>query len=171
MFVSNSDNLGATLDVALLTHFAQMDAPFLTECCERTENDKKGGHLALRMSDQRLILRESAQCADVDTAQFQDISRHCYFNTNNLWVRLDRLKEALDARGGFIHLPMIKNAKTVDPKDGASPKVFQLETAMGAAIECFEGASAVVVGRDRFAPGSETETERVRLRAASMPST
>eukprot|EP00978_Attheya_sp_CCMP212_P030318 scaffold111041_cov65-Attheya_sp.AAC.4 len=40
---------------------------------------------------------------------------------------------------------MIKNKKTVDPKDDSSTKVVQLETAMGAAIECFEGATAIVV--------------------------
>ncbi|POM81133.1 Phosphoglucomutase, partial [Phytophthora palmivora] len=54
MFVSNSDNLGATLDLDLLTYFAQSDKPFLMECCERTENDKKGGHLAERTADGRL---------------------------------------------------------------------------------------------------------------------
>jgi UDP-N-acetylglucosamine pyrophosphorylase len=43
MFVSNSDNLGATLDLKILTHFATTDASFMMECCERTENDKKGG--------------------------------------------------------------------------------------------------------------------------------
>lgn len=32
------------------------------------------------------------------------------------------------------------------------PQVFQLETAMGAAIECFKGAGAVAVPRYRFAP-------------------
>eukprot|EP00937_MAST-01D_sp_MAST-1D-sp2_P002553 g2553.t1 len=152
MFVSNSDNLGATLDVDLLTHFAHSDAPFLMEVCERTENDKKGGHLALRRADGRLILRESAQCADADKALFQDTSKHRFFNTNNLWVRLDRLRELLDRSGGIVPLPMIKNAKTVDPRDGASPAVFQLETAMGAAIECFDGADAAVVPRERFAP-------------------
>ncbi|CAM9937518.1 unnamed protein product, partial [Heterosigma akashiwo] len=83
---------------------------------------------------------------------FQDITRHQYFNTNNLWIRLDKLKEAIDAAGGLIPLPMIKNAKTVDPQDGNSTPVFQLETAMGAAIECFAGAGAVVVPRNRFAP-------------------
>ena len=40
----------------------------------------------------------------------------------------------------------------VDPKDDASTPVFQLETAMGAAIECFKGATAIVVPRTRFAP-------------------
>lgn len=152
MFVSNSDNLGATLDMKILSHFAKEDAPFMMECCERTENDKKGGHLALRNSDKQLILRESAMCSDEDEPAFQDISKHRFFNTNNLWIRLDKLKEIIDKNGGFIPLPMIMNNKTVDPKDETSQKVVQLETAMGAAIECFQGATAIVVPRSRFAP-------------------
>ena len=155
-FVSNSDNLGATLDPALLGYFAQSGAPFLMEVTARTEADKKGGHLAQRRSDGRLILRESAQCPQPDEAAFQDIARHRFFNTNNLWIRLDRLKEALDANGGLIPLPMIRNEKTADPRDPKSSKVFQLETAMGAAIESFEGAAAIAVGRDRFAPVKTT---------------
>ena len=117
MFVSNSDNLGATLDLGILTHFATSDAPFMMECCERTENDKKGGHLAQRESDGRLILRESAMCADEDTPHFQNIEKYKYFNTNNLWIRLDKLKEIVTKYDGFIPLPMIKNNKTVDPKN------------------------------------------------------
>jgi UDP-N-acetylglucosamine pyrophosphorylase len=152
MFVSNSDNLGATLDLKILTHFAKTDASFMMECCERTENDKKGGHLAIRKSDKHLVLRESAMCADEDEAAFQDITKHRFFNTNNLWIRLDKLQEIVDKFGGFIPLPMIKNSKTVDPKNDSSQKVTQLETAMGAAIECFDGASAVIVPRTRFAP-------------------
>ncbi|TMW60322.1 hypothetical protein Poli38472_000364 [Pythium oligandrum] len=152
MFVSNSDNLGATLDLDLLTYFAQSGKPFLMECCERTENDKKGGHLAQRNADGRLILRESAQCESDDEVHFQNINKHRYFNTNNLWIRLDKLAEELEKQGGVIRLPMIKNSKTVDPKDSSSTPVFQLETAMGAAIECFDGAGAVCVPRTRFAP-------------------
>lgn len=152
MFVSNSDNLGASLDVKILTYFANSDAPFMMECCERTANDKKGGHLATRTSDGQLILRESAMCADEDEDAFQDITKHKYFNTNNLWIRLDKLKEIVDKCGGFIPLPMIVNKKTVDPKDDSSQKVVQLETAMGAAIEMFPGSSAIVVPRTRFAP-------------------
>eukprot|EP00602_Paraphysomonas_sp_CaronLab_P005290 CAMPEP_0185017350 /NCGR_PEP_ID=MMETSP1103-20130426/305_1 /TAXON_ID=36769 /ORGANISM="Paraphysomonas bandaiensis, Strain Caron Lab Isolate" /LENGTH=1067 /DNA_ID=CAMNT_0027546715 /DNA_START=48 /DNA_END=3251 /DNA_ORIENTATION=+ len=152
MFVSNSDNLGATLDMDLLTYFAQRDLPFLMECCERTEADKKGGHLALRKEDQQLILRESAQCSKEDEAQFQSVDVHRFFNTNNLWVRLDLLKSLMDSRGGFVPLPTILNSKTVDPQLDTSPKVWQLETAMGAAIECFPGAGAVCVPRSRFAP-------------------
>jgi phosphoglucomutase len=152
MFVSNSDNLGASLDLRILTYFAEKDASFLMECCERTENDKKGGHLAVRTSDQHLVLRESAMCRDEDADAFSDISKHRFFNTNNLWIRLDKLKEIIDTHGGYIPLPMIMNKKTVDPKDDTSTSVLQLETAMGAAIECFEGATAIVVPRTRFAP-------------------
>jgi UDP-N-acetylglucosamine pyrophosphorylase len=152
MFVSNSDNLGATLDLDILNYFVSSGKPFLMEVCERTQADKKGGHLAIRTKDNRLILRESAQCDPQDETLFQDISRHQFFNTNNLWIRLDELKKMFKKNDGIIPLPMIKNSKTVDPQDSSSTQVFQLETAMGAAIECFDNAGAIVVPRTRFAP-------------------
>ena len=155
-FISNSDNLGATLDPAILAWFAASDAPFLMEVTRRTEADKKGGHLALRRSDNRLVLRESAQCLKSDEAEFQNIERHQFFNTNNLWLRLDRLKETLEAAGGLLPLPVMQNFKTADPRDPKSPAVVQLETAMGAAIECFPGSRAIIVPRDRFAPVKTT---------------
>jgi UDP-N-acetylglucosamine pyrophosphorylase len=155
-FVSNSDNLGAILDPVILRHFAGSGAPFLMECTRRTAADRKGGHLALRKSDGRLLLREVAQCPEADLAAFQDIERHPYFNTNNLWLRLDLLKQQLAADDGVLPLPMIRNNKTVDPRDTKSTAVIQLESAMGAAIECFGGAAAIDVPRSRFAPVKTT---------------
>jgi UTP--glucose-1-phosphate uridylyltransferase len=155
-FVSNSDNLGALLDPSLLQYFAESGAPFLMEVTRRTAADRKGGHLAQRRADGRLLLREVAQCPDGDLAAFQDIDRHLYFNTNSLWLRLDLLKEQLAADDGVLPLPMIRNKKTVDPRDQNSPDVVQLEVAMGAAIECFEGSTAVEVPRSRFAPVKTT---------------
>jgi UDP-N-acetylglucosamine pyrophosphorylase len=157
MFVSNSDNLGATLDLKLLTWFARSAAPFAMEVCERTEADKKGGHLAKSVATGELLLRESAQCAAEDEAAFQDVTQHKFFNTNNLWVDLDALHAAAQQHaGGALPLPVMKNGKTVDPRDKASPKVLQLETAMGAAIQCFPGAQAICVPRSRFAPVKTT---------------
>jgi UDP-N-acetylglucosamine pyrophosphorylase len=155
-FVSNSDNLGAILDPVILRHFAESGAPFLMEVTRRTAADRKGGHLARRISDGRLLLREVAQCPDADLDAFQDIDRHPYFNTNSLWLRLDLLKQQLAADHGVLPLPMIRNRKTVDPRDKNSTAVVQLETAMGAAIECFEGAAAIDVPRSRFAPVKST---------------
>lgn len=155
-FVSNSDNLGAVLDPSLLQYFAESGAPFMMEVTRRTAADRKGGHLARRTSDGRLLLREVAQCPDSDLEAFQDIDRHLYFNTNSLWLRLDLLKEQLAADDGVLPLPMIRNKKTVDPRDKNSPSVVQLEVAMGAAIECFDGSIAVEVPRSRFAPVKTT---------------
>ena len=155
-FVSNSDNLGAILDPALLSFFADSGASFMMEVTRRTAADKKGGHLAIRKSDGRLLLREVAQCPDADLDEFQDIEKHRFFNTNSLWLHLEKLKAQLTADSGALPLPMIKNRKTVDPRDPKSPAVFQLEIAMGSAIECFEGALAVEVPRSRFAPVKTT---------------
>merc|ERR1719310_2237424 len=57
-----------------------------------------------------------------------------------------------DKAGGMLPLPVMTNDKTVDPRDKKSTKVIQLETAMGAAISCFPGATAIQIPRTRFAP-------------------
>jgi len=152
MFVSNSDNLGATMDLKILTHFADSGAPFMMEVAARTDADKKGGHLATMKEGGGLTLRESAQCPKEDEAAFQDTTKYQYFNTNNLWVDLIKLKECFDKNGGALPLPVMVNDKTVDPRDKKSTKVIQLETAMGAAISAFEGAIAILIPRTRFAP-------------------
>mmetsp|Transcript_43995 Transcript_43995/g.79072 ORF Transcript_43995/g.79072 Transcript_43995/m.79072 type:complete len:957 (-) Transcript_43995:117-2987(-) len=156
MFVSNSDNLGATMDLKILAHFATTGAPFMMEVAERTDADKKGGHLAMDKKTKGLLLRESAQCPDADEKEFQNVSKYKFFNTNNLWVDLVALKAQFKKHDGALPLPVMKNAKTVDPRDKESTKVLQLETAMGAAIQCFEGASALVIPRSRFAPVKTT---------------
>jgi UTP--glucose-1-phosphate uridylyltransferase len=154
-FISNADNLGATLDERILGWFAREGLPFVMEVADRTEADRKGGHLARRRGG-GLVLREIAQTPDEDADAFQDVSRHRFFNTNTLWVNLRALRSLLDERDGVLGLPMILNRKTVDPGDPSSPAVLQLETAMGAAIDVFEGAAAVRVPRSRFAPVKTT---------------
>jgi UTP--glucose-1-phosphate uridylyltransferase len=155
LFLSNSDNLGSVLEPRILGWFAAQGLPFLSESTDRTESDRKGGHLARRTADGGLVLRETAQTTDEDQAAFEDVSRHRFFNCNNIWVDLSALKAKLEERG-VLGLPMIVNKKTVDPTDSSSPEVLQLETAMGAAIGIFEGAAALRVPRTRFAPVKTT---------------
>ena len=45
------------------------------QVCKREPSDKKGGHLAQRKADGRLMLRESAMCPDGDKDKFEDITR------------------------------------------------------------------------------------------------
>ena len=162
--VSNSDNLGASPSPVLAGWFARTGAPFAAEITPRTPMDVKGGHLARRRSDGRLILRESAQTTPEDMRYFTDPAIHPYASTNNLWFDLQVLRDVLRERGGVLGLPIIKNEKTVDPKDPSSPEVIQIESAMGAAIEVFEGATAIVVPRSRFLP-VKTTNELVLLRS------
>jgi UTP--glucose-1-phosphate uridylyltransferase len=156
-FMANSDNLGAMLDTRILAWMRAEQVPFAMEVTDRTEADRKGGHIARRREDGRLVLRETAQTPKEDLDSLQDIGRHRYVNTNNLWIDLRALDAAMRERDGVLGLPMIRNQKTVDPTDSSSPAVYQIETAMGAAIEVFEGARAIRVPRTRFAPVKTTD--------------
>ena len=139
-FVSNSDNLGAVLEPRILAWIAREGIPFAMEVTDRTEADRKGGHIALR--GDRYVLRETAQTPEEDLEALQDISRHRYVNTNNLWVDLEALQRVMGERDGVLGLPLIVNRKTLDPGDKSTPEAFQLETAMGAAVGVFDGAPA-----------------------------
>jgi UTP--glucose-1-phosphate uridylyltransferase len=154
-FVSNADNLGAVLQPSILGYFVQNDLSFMMEVADRSEGDRKGGHLA-RLESGRYVLREIAQCPEEDIEAFQDIERHRYFNTNNIWISLPALKDVMDRKKGVLELPMIRNRKTLDPRDPGSTPVYQLETAMGAAIGVFDAAGVIRVPRKRFAPVKNT---------------
>jgi len=155
-FISNVDNLGANLDPLILGHMIHEHLDFLMEVAVRTPADSKGGHLATT-TDGRLILRERSQCPDEDLPRFEDVSRHRFFNTNNLWIDLRALHNLLQKRNGVLDLPLIRNKKSIDPRQPDSPKVFQLETAAGAAIGAFEYPGAVLVPRGRFSPVKTTD--------------
>ncbi len=156
-FVSNSDNLGASPSVAIADWFASSGAPFAMEVCRRTAADRKGGHLAVRTADGRLVLRETAQVRDADQDAYSDIERHRYFSTNNLWLSLDAVRQVLHDQDGVLGLPLIRNHKTVDPRDPDSTAVIQIESAMGSAIQVFDDATAIEVPRTRFRPVKTTD--------------
>jgi len=138
------------MDASLLGYFSENKFPFMMEVAEKTPADLKGGHLA-RKKNGRLILREIAQCPEEEVGAFKDIRRYRFFNTNNIWINLKFLNDLIEKEKA-IRLPMILNPKTLDPRNEKSPGVFQVETAMGAAISLFEGATAVKVPRSRFFP-------------------
>lgn len=155
-FISNSDNLGAEADPRIPAWAAANAIPFVMEVVRGTPADRKGGHIARRRADGRLILRETAQTPPGDDS-FTDVDRWRYYNTNNLWVDLNKLRQQLEDDPAGPELPLIVNRKTVDPRDAATPAVLQLETAMGAALGAIDGARAVLVPRTRFAPVKTTD--------------
>ncbi len=156
LFISNSDNLGARPSRTLAQHFENTGAPFMAEVATRTYADRKGGHIVRDTATGRLMLREMSQVHPDDKSAAQSITRHPYFNTNSIWIRIDALREKLQQYDGVLPLPVIRNRKTVDPTDPETEHVVQLETAMGAAIGLFDGAICVQVDRMRFLPVKTT---------------
>jgi len=155
--LANADNLGAAPDERIAGYMAREEIPFLMEVVEGTAADRKGGHIARRIEDGSLVLRETAQTPPEDQDSFRDYRRWRYYNTNNLWVDLGALDETLRRHQGVLQLPLIVNPKTVDPRDPSSPAVIQLESAMGAAISSFAGARILRVPRSRFIPVKTTD--------------
>jgi UTP--glucose-1-phosphate uridylyltransferase len=156
LFISNADNLGAVAEPRVAGWFAGSGAPFAIEAVRRTPSDRKGGHFAIRKTDGRIVLRETAQTLPEDLKALADLDRHRFASTNNIWVNLEALQAELDSREGMLGLPLIRNVKHVDPADASTPTVVQIESAMGAAIEVFAGARTLEVTRRRFVPVKTT---------------
>lgn len=156
LFVSNCDNLGATMDPAILAYVARERIPFLMEVVRRTEADKKGGHLAQSPGGQ-IFLRERAQCAPSEIETFESIGVYEFFNTNNLWIEIEALVKLLEEYNGILPLPVIPNYKSGPSIAGVKEDILQLEVAMGSAVVLFPNARALEVDRSRFLPVKTTE--------------
>lgn len=147
LFVSNGDNLGATVDLKILNHMIETDAEYIMELTDKTRADVKGGTLINYDGQVRLL--EVAQVPKEHIDEFKNIRKFTNFNTNNLWINLKAVKRLVES--GTLEMEIIPNAKTI-VRDGHDINVLQLETACGAAIRHFNGAHGVVVPRSRFLP-------------------
>lgn len=152
-FISNSDNLGATVAPEILGYMEKNHIPFLMEVTNRTKQDSKGGHLAKKRNG-NFVLREVAQCSPDDLVHFQNIEKYSLFNTNSLWLNLIALKKCIESG---IHLDAICNPKKCDPTDASSQDVLQLEIAMGSLISHYPAAEILEVPRTRFLPVKTNE--------------
>ncbi|KAI8636906.1 UTP--glucose-1-phosphate uridylyltransferase family [Parasitella parasitica] len=148
LFVSNVDNLGATVDFNILHHMVESDAEFIMEVTDKTKADIKGGTLVDDGGHIRLL--EIAQVPDEHIEDFKSVKKFKIFNTNNLWVNLKAIKRVMDEE--IMDLEIIVNNKTTPQGE----KVIQLETAVGAAIKHFKNAHGVNVPRTRFLPVKST---------------
>ena len=165
-FISNSDNLAAVLEPRVLAWIAREEIPFVMEVTDRTEADRKGGHIARR--------REAATCCarrrrrPRRTSTRSRTSRATATSTRTTCgSTCRRSKTLLEERDGVLGLPLIVNRKTVDPGDKSTPEVFQLETAMGAAVGVFEGARPLRVAAQPLL--ARSSRPRICSRCARTP--
>ncbi|KAL0838419.1 hypothetical protein Bca101_090309 [Brassica carinata] len=147
VFVANSDNLGAIVDLTILKHLIQNKNEYCMEVTPKTLADVKGGTLI--SYEGKVQLLEIAQVPDEHVNEFKSIEKFKIFNTNNLWVNLKAIKKLVEADA--LKMEIIPNPKEVD-----GVKVLQLETAAGAAIRFFDNAIGVNVPRSRFLPVKAT---------------
>ncbi|XDD52449.1 UTP--glucose-1-phosphate uridylyltransferase [Leptospira sp. WS92.C1] len=157
-FVSNGDNLGATVHPGILQYMMKENLEFCMEMTPKTLADKKGGAIYRRIvqgKPENYQLLETAQVPPNHMSEFEGLGKFRTFSTNNLWIHLEALREKL-LQGNFT-LSLIVNPKNIDGKD-----ILQLETAMGSAIRNFSRVKGIIIPRDRFAPVKKCEDYLVR---------
>lgn len=147
IFVSNVDNLGATVDLSILKNLVDREVEYCMELTDKTRADIKGGTII--SYDGKVSLLEVAQVPPQHMEEFKSVTKFKVFNTNNIWISLRAIKRVMQAN--TMKLDIIINNKEVNGK-----KVIQLETAIGAAISYFGNACGVNVPRSRFLPVKST---------------
>lgn len=149
-FISNIDNLGATVDFTILGHAVEQNRDFVMEVTDKTRADIKGGTL-IQYGDSPLKLLEVAQVPKEHIHDFMSIKKFKVFNTNNLWVNLKALKALFQKPDPFNEMEIICNQKVEK-----GHRIIQLETASGAAISLFKNTQSINVPRMRFLPVKST---------------
>jgi UTP--glucose-1-phosphate uridylyltransferase len=162
-FVSNIDNLGASVDLNILNELVRQgkEGPtFVMEVTDKTMADVKGGTLVEHTTTcnddptkevcNKLMLLEIAQVPKDHVDEFKSVKKFRIFNTNNLWIHLKSIKALVESNS--LELDIIVNPKHLE----SGVDVIQLETAAGAAMKYFDRAIGINVPRSRFLPVKKT---------------
>merc|ERR1711990_321309 len=140
--------MGATVDFGILKMCMEQGSEFVMEVTDKTRADVKGGTLVEYEGKLRLL--EAAQVPKGHEEDFKSVKKFNVFNTNNLWISLPAIRRVLEHN--TIDMEIIVNPKALD----GGINVIQLETAVGAAMKCFENCRGINVPRSRFLPVKKT---------------
>lgn len=141
IFISNVDNLGATVNLDVLYHMINEDSEFVMEVTDKTRADVQGGTLVTYRGKPHLL-----EASQVPPEHLDDFRALRAFNTNNLWVNL-RAIQRLVAQDALDMEPLV-SVRTVRN----NTKVVQLESAAGEAVRYFKNFLGIQVPRSRFLP-------------------
>ena len=140
-FISNMDNLGSTVDLNILKMCLSNSEEFIMEVTEKTRADVKGGTLIHYEGKLRLL--EVAQVPKDQLEDFMSVKKFNVFNTNNLWISLPAIQRVVN--NNLLDMEIIVNSLSLDQ----GPNIYQLVTAIGAAMKCFDNAVGLNVPRSR----------------------
>jgi UTP--glucose-1-phosphate uridylyltransferase len=152
LFVSNVDNLGATVDLRILHSLAagELEArgcDFAMEVTPKTKQDRQGGVFVDYHG--RPMLVETGQAPVHMRPELESLRTFNKHNTNNLWASAKRVQELVESS-------RMQSQVLIQRREVDGLCAVQLETAAGAAIRCFESAVGVEVDRSRFLPVKST---------------
>lgn len=156
--------MGATVDLDILNLCLSENQEFIMEVTDKTRADVKGGTLIQYQGKLRLL--EVAQVPKDHEEDFKSVKKFNVFNTNNLWISLPGKKctSSIPLCTILIFFPCLAvkrvlEENTLDMEVIVNPKsldggvnVLQLETAVGAAMKCFDNCLGINVPRSRFLP-------------------
>jgi UTP--glucose-1-phosphate uridylyltransferase len=165
LFVANSDNLGGIPTGAEAAYFEDSGWDLMAEVVPRTLLDIKGGHPATRLSDGRLIIRETAQLPQSSRTALP--ARFYLHNTGNFWLRLEGIKDAWKRWQPAFPFPAVQTAKEAQFEDGKIGRFRQLELSLGGAFDFFDRTGLLRVRRERFIPVKSRE-DLHRVQQASL---
>jgi UTP--glucose-1-phosphate uridylyltransferase len=141
IFISNVDNLGATVNLDVLYHMINEDSEFVMEVTDKTRADVQGGTLVTYRGKPHLL-----EASQVPPDHLDDFRALRAFNTNNLWVNL-RAIQRLVAQDALDMEPLVSVRAVRN-----NTKVVQLESAAGEAVRYFKNFLGIQVPRSRFLP-------------------
>lgn len=147
VFISNIDNLGATVDFKIPNHMLSNKMSFSMEVTDKTISDVKGGTLI--NYEGKTSLLEIAQVSYEHIEEFKSIKKFKIFNTNNLWININEMERLV--LNDELKCRIIENKKMLNGKP-----IIQLETACGDGIQFFDNSIGINVPRSRFLPVKST---------------
>eukprot|EP01113_Clastostelium_recurvatum_P002815 TRINITY_DN111_c0_g1_i4.p1 TRINITY_DN111_c0_g1~~TRINITY_DN111_c0_g1_i4.p1 ORF type:complete len:508 (+),score=164.80 TRINITY_DN111_c0_g1_i4:50-1525(+) len=143
IFVSNVENIGAVVDLAILSQVVQRNTSFALEVTDRISTDVTGGLLALYRGKPTLV-----EMSQVKVEKIRDFREFRSWNTNNLWANLKTVRTLSESDA--LDLDWVAS------RTGPEGRHLQIETPAGMAIRNFPGAVAIQVPRLRFRPVKST---------------
>eukprot|EP00903_Cladosiphon_okamuranus_P017554 g16168.t1 len=145
IFISNVDNLGATVDLDMLYHIFDQEAEFAVEAIERTRADLSGGLVVGYGGKPKVVELSTVPTERRD----QFVKKFNLFNTNNIWANLRALQRLVAKEEMELEV-------NVRERQVNGMKTIQLETCGASAIQCFDKVMAIVVNRARYLPVKST---------------
>jgi len=147
LFISNIENMGATIDLRLLNNIYSAQVDFQLELTNRVSTDSHGG-VPMSYKEGRVHVMEISQVPFEYHKNFT-VSRFKWWNTNNMWVRINNIWNMLKLQA--LDLDFI-----VKYRISGGRNVAQIETPAAMSIHSFKRAVGITVPRSRYRPVNST---------------